>query len=198
MLTNSQVFSNLTLLITAVFVFIRYKKNQPIYNQILWGIFILTIATTALAELISWLIPSIPDQIPVIALAIERTIGAVCMVSATWCLIMHYRSHIILCASSIAVGIFLFVSVLWYHVEFMGLIILPFCIIISLCIACLGLAGRQKSALWVIFSMMLIALAAKSRDIPLPMDPIDINRYLMAISALCAGYAIRDENKRLF
>ncbi|MCE7043390.1 hypothetical protein [Dyadobacter sp. CY312] len=141
---------------------------------------------------------NLPDKATEIALSLERTLGAVAVVSATWCLIMRYKSGSFLFYSTLSIGLLLFYCIVWYRIAFMGLIIEPFCIIITLLICCLGLANKQKSALWIIFSMMSIALATKSREIPIPMDPIDINRYLMVLAVICSGYALRDQYKILF
>jgi hypothetical protein len=83
-------------------------------------------------------------------------------------------------------------------VEYVGLIIKAFCILVALLISCVGLANRQKSALWTLFSMMLLALSTKSGKLPLPMDPADINHYMMVLAVICVGRAARDQYKILF
>lgn len=195
---NSQVFSNLTLCLTGIFIFYKYYNLQPHFNRILWGIFLLSISLTALTELIILSGLNIPDKTIEVALTLERTLGAVAVVSASYCLVMRYKSGSFLFYSTLSLGLLLFYCVVWYGVAFMGLIIEPLCIIITLLIGCLGLAGKQKSALWIIFSMMFIALATKSREIPIPMNPIDINRYLMVLAVVCTGNALRDQYKILF
>jgi hypothetical protein len=195
---NSHVFSNLTLCLTGIFVFYKYYQSQPHFNRMLWGIFLLSISFTALIELLLLSGLPIPDKATEIALSLERTLGAVAVVSATWCLIMHHESGFFLFYSTVVIGLLLFYCIVWYRVEFMGLIIEPFCIIITLLICCLGLVNKQKSALWIIFSMMFVALATKSREIPIPMNPIDINRYLMVLAVICSGNALRDQRKILF
>ena len=195
---NSHVFSNLILCLTGIFIFYKYYNLQPHFNRMLWGIFFLSISFTALTELITLSGLNLPDRSTETALLLERTLGAVAVVSATWCLVMRYKSGSFLFYSTLALGLLLFYCIVWYRIAFMGLIIEPFCIIITLLICCLGLAGKQKSALWIIFAMMFVALATKSRDIPIPMDPIDINRYLMVLAVICSGYALRDQYKILF
>jgi hypothetical protein len=195
---NPNLFSNLTLCLTGIFVFYKYLSRQPYFNRLLWSIFLLTISLTAFTELLMFTGLRLPDSFPVIALSLERTLGSISVVSATWCLIMRYKSGKFLFYSTVLIGLLLFYCIVWYHVEFMGLIIQPLCLIITLLICCLGLAGKQTSALWIIFSMMFVALATKSREIPIPMSPLDINRYMMTLAVLCSGRALRDEFKVLF
>ncbi|TDE16689.1 hypothetical protein [Dyadobacter psychrotolerans] len=195
---NPNVISSLILAVTGIIVFYKYYKLLSFYNRFLWGIFSLSIALNALTELLALVVPDALDTFPELTLACERTLGAVAVVSASWCVVMRYEAGKFLLFCTIGLGLLLFYCIVMYKVQFMGLIIQPFCIIVSLLISCIGLATKQKSSLWIIFSMMLLALASKSRDIPIPMDPIDISRYLMLLSVLCFGYAIRDQYKILF
>jgi len=119
-------------------------------------------------------------------------------VTASWCLIMRYESGKYLFYSTVGLGTLLFYCITWYQVEYVGLIIKAFCILVALLISCVGLANRQKSALWTLFSMMLLALSTKSGKLPLPMDPVDINHYMMVLSVICVGMAVRDQYKILF
>ena len=198
MLLNPHVFSSLVLGITSVVVFYKHYNAQPFENRVLWGIFFLSISLNAIVELLAYIGIKSAESIQELTLASERTLGAVCLVSASWCLIMRYQAQKFLLFSTIGLGFLLFYCVTWFKVEYMGLIIQPLCIIITLLISCLGLGYKQKSALWVIFAMMLLALSTKSQKIPIPMDPVDINRYMMVLAVICFGNAIRDQYKILF
>lgn len=197
MLTNPHIFSNLILSLTGGFIFYKYYNSQPFTNRILWGIFLFTISLNAIAGLLVQTGLKNSDDFQALTFACERTLGAVCLVSASWCLIMRYKAQQLLIISTISLGALLF-AITWLKVPYMGLLIQPFCIIVTLLISCLGLGNKQKSALWIIFSMMLLALSTKSRAINIPMDPIDINRYMMVLAVICFGNAIRDEYKILF
>jgi hypothetical protein len=198
MLGNSHIFSNLILSATGIFIFYKYYYRLPVTNRILCGIFILSISLHALIEMLALTNLKLPDNLPTLASVGERTIGAVCLVSATWCLVMRYRSENLLLFSTIGLGLLLFYCIIQFRIEFMGLIIQPFCIIVTLLISCLGLGNKQKNALWIIFSMMLLAIATKAPAIAIPMDPVDINRYLLVLALVCFGNAIRDQYKILF
>lgn len=198
MLTNPHIFSNLILSLTSIFIFYKYYNLQPFTNRILWGIFLLTISLEALLELLLLTGLKIPEIIQDSTLACERTLGAVCLVSASWCLIMRYKATKSLLISTIWIGLVLLYCLIWFKVQYLGLIIQPFCIIVTLLISLLGLGNKQKNAFWIILSMTLLALSTKSQRIPIPMDPVDINRYMMVLAVICFGNAIRDQYKILF
>jgi len=198
MLTNPHVFSNLILSLTGAFIFYKYYRLQPFTNRIIWGIFLLTIILNALLEVLIFAGLQNMENIHDLSLACERTLGSVCLVSASWCVVMRYRAKKELLIYTVGFGLVLFYCITWYRVQFLGLIIQPFCFIVALLISCLGLANKQKSAFWVILSLTLLALSTKSQHFTIPMHPIDINRYMTVLAVICFGNALRDEYKILF
>ena len=198
LLANPHIFSNLILSFTGVFIFMRYFRSQSSNNRWLWGIFLISISMSAMADLLLFSGISALENTRSILDAGEMTLGAICLVVAAWCLIMKVEASKILFSGTLILGGTLFYCVTWFKVEYVSLIIKAFCIVVTLLICCLGLGNRQKSALWVIFSMMLFALATKSKMIPIPMHPVDLSHYLMALAIICIGWAIRDEYKILF
>ncbi|MBE9460428.1 hypothetical protein ACFP1I_03045 [Dyadobacter subterraneus] len=197
-LTNSHIFSNLVLSIAGVLVFLKYFKAQTIQSRLLWGIFLLSISINAAVELLVFAGVEKLETVHIITQAAEMTLGAICMVVASFGLILKYVPSVMVMISTLALGLTLFLSILLYKVPYLGLIIQPFCIIVTLCISCLGLAYRQKSALWVVFAMTLLAVSAKSQSIPLPMHPLDLNHYIIVLSIICVGRAAQDQYKILF
>jgi len=197
-LTNSHIFSNLVLSITGVLVFLKYFKSQSFPNRLLWGIFLFSIVVNAGVGLLIFTGVKMPAAIHDITQTAELTLGAVCLVVGSFSLILRYEISVMVLISTIAFGLTLFFSILFYKVPFVAIIIQPFCIVVTLCISCLGLAYRQKSALWIVFAMTLLALAAKSQKIPLPMHPLDLNHYIVVLSVICVGKAVRDQHKILF
>jgi hypothetical protein len=197
-LSSPHIFSNLVLTVTSLFIFFRYFKSQPPVARWFWGIFLFSISLVALTDLLVFAGVESLENMHEIVTAGEMTLGALCLVSGSWCLIMRYEGGKFLLASTIALGILLFYCITWFRVEYVGLIIKSLCILVALLISCVGLASRQKSALWVVFSMMLLALSTKSGKLPIPMDPVDINHYMMVLSVICVGRAVRDQYKILF
>ncbi|MEO6287931.1 MAG: hypothetical protein ABIN80_20675 [Dyadobacter sp.] len=197
-LSNPHIFSNLVLSFTSLFIFFRYFNQQPAITKRLWGIFLFSISLVALTDLLVYAGVQSLEKLREIVVAGEMTLGAFCLVSGSWCLIMRYKGGHYLFFSTLGLGLLLFYCITWFGVEYVGLIIKSLCILITLLISCVGLASRQKSALWVVFSMMLLALSTKSGRLPIPMDPVDINHYMMVLSLICVGRAVRDQYKILF
>jgi hypothetical protein len=197
-LSNPHIFSNLVLSFTGLFIFFRYFNQQPAITRWLWGIFLFSISLVALTDLLVYAGVQSLEKVREIVVAGEMTLGAFCLVSGSWCLIMRYKGGNYLFFSTLGLGLLLFYCITWFGVEYVGLIIKSLCILITLLISCVGLASRQKSALWVVFSMMLLALSTKSGRLPIPMDPVDINHYMMVLSLICVGRAVRDQYKILF
>ncbi|SDE25675.1 hypothetical protein SAMN04487996_104182 [Dyadobacter soli] len=195
---NPHIFSNLVLAITSLFVFARYFRQQQVLVRWLWGIFFGSIALVAFTDLLFYAGVEGLAMAHEVFEAGEMTLGALCLVTASWCLIMRYESGSFLFWSTVGLGTLLLYCITWFRVEYVGLIIKAFCILVTLLISCVGLANRQKSALWTLFSMMLLALSTKSGKLPLPMDPVDINHYMMVLSVICVGRAVRDQYKILF
>ncbi|SEJ47473.1 hypothetical protein SAMN04487995_4873 [Dyadobacter koreensis] len=197
-LTNSHIFSNLVLSTAAAFVFLKYFKSQSLNSRLLWGIFLLSISINAGVELIVFAGWEKLEFLHSVTQSAEMTLGAVCLVVASYSLIMRYPISNLVLVSTISIGLLLFASILFYKVEYVAMIIQPFCIIVTLCTSCLGLAYRYKSALWVVFAMTLLAVAAKAQNIPLPMHPLDLNHYIVVLSLICVGKAVKDQYKILF
>lgn len=197
-LTNSHIFSNLVLGIAAAFVFLKYFKSQSLNSRLLWGVFLLSISINAGVELFVFAGWERLEFLQPVTQSAEMTLGAICLVVASYGLIMRYPISNLVLISTLLIGLTLFASILFYKVQYVALIIQPFCIIVTLCTSCLGLAYRYKSALWVVFAMTLLAIAAKSQNIPLPMHPLDLNHYIVVLAVICVGKAVRDQYKVLF
>jgi hypothetical protein len=197
-LNNPHIFSNVVLSFTSLFIFFKYFNRQPTIARWLWGIFLVSISLVALTDSLIYAGVGFLENIRTVVVAGEMTLGALCLVSASWCLIMRYKGGNFLLLSTVSLGLLLFYCITWFNVEYVGLIIKSLCILVTLLISCVGLANKQKSALWVVFSMMLLALSTKSGRLPIPMDPLDINHYMMVLSVICVGLAVRDQYKVLF
>jgi hypothetical protein len=194
----NHIISDLILFMTGLGVFLVFFQKQSIYNRLLWGIFIMSIAMTALVGVFlfagfDWLQP-IHSSLQ----RLESTLGAVCMVVASWGLIMLTETGRLTFWGTIGAGTGIYFGLSWFQLGVMVQIVQPLCLVITLVIACWGLLRKQKSALWVVFSMMLLTLAVKVTSMSLPLHPIDINHYLIALGIYCAGKAVQNEYQILF
>ncbi|CAG4991336.1 hypothetical protein DYBT9275_00729 [Dyadobacter sp. CECT 9275] len=197
-LTNPHFFSNLVLSFTGIYIFFRHFGSQPANNRLLWGIFLFCLSLNALTDLVVHTGKENLQGLLKITQAAEMTLGAVCLVSASWSLIRQTQTETFQLVSTISIGLLLLYCITWFNVEYIGLIIQSFCIVVTMIVSCLGLGGRQKSALWVIFAMMFLALASKSARLNIPMNPVDIYHYMLTLAIVCVGKAVKNEYKLLF
>ncbi|WP_247231938.1 hypothetical protein [Telluribacter sp. SYSU D00476] len=185
------IISDFILCITGLVVFVVFFNKQSIYNRLLWGIFILSIAMTSLVGV--FLFAGFDSLQPIYSSLdrLQSTLGAVCMVVASWGLIMLSETGRLTFWGTIGAGSGVYFGLQWFNMIAMVKVVQPLCLVITLIIACWGLLRKQKSALWVVFSMMLLALAAKA-------GMADINHYLIALGIYCAGKAVQNEYQILF
>jgi hypothetical protein len=190
--------SELILSITAFAVFLIYFQKLAIYTRLLWGIFLITISITALLTAFWYLGWESLDPIISSFRRLENTLGPICMLVAAWILISNTKADRFIFWGTIGTGTGLFFGLVWYRMESLIQIVQPLCIVIVLLIACWGLFLRQKSALWVVFAMTILALSSKLRLELRPEIAIDPYHILVAVSTFCLGKAIQFEHRPLF
>lgn len=196
MITHS--LSELILSVTAFAVFLIYFQKQAIYNRLLWGVFLITLSITAMLTAL-WYV-GWESLKPVIDSfhRLENTLGPICMMVASWVLIDNLEATRFTFWGTIGTGTGLFFGLVWYRMEALIQVVQPLCIVIVMLIACWGLARRQKSALWVIFAMTILALSSKLRlelSADIALDPYHI---LVAIATFCLGKAMEFQHRTLF
>lgn len=190
--------SELILSITAFAVFIIYFQKIAIYSRLLWGVFLITLSITALLTAFWYLGWESLNPIINSFRRLENTLGPVCMLVAIWLLISHTDADRFTFWGTIGTGTGLYFGLVWYKMESLIQVIQPLCIVIVLLIACWGLLQRQKSALWVVIAMTILALSSKLRLELRPEIAIDPYHILVAISTICLGKAIQFEHQKLF
>lgn len=190
--------SELILSITAFAVFLIYFKKQPLYNRLVWGIFfaILSIASLlAVLWYLGW------DELSPIVESLRQltaTLGPLGMLIGVWLLISHSIATRFTFWATIITGTGLFLGLTAYRLSPLIQVVQPLCIVIALLIACWGLLRRQKSALWVVFAMTILALSSKLRLELNPIAAFGPYHLLVAVSTLCLGKAVETEHKILF
>lgn len=194
----THILSELILSITSLAVFVIYFQKKPIYTRLLWGVFLITIALTALLTVVWYIGADTLSPIINSLRRLENTLAPVCMMVATWGLISHTEVTRYMFWGTIGTGAGLYFGLVWYRMESLIQVVQPLCIVISMIIACFGLVKRQKSALWVIFAMMIMALSSKLRLVLQAEVAVDPYHVLVGISTICLGKAIQFEHKTLF
>jgi hypothetical protein len=196
MVLNS--LSELILSITAFTVFFIYFQKQPIYGRLLWGLFLITLSVTSLLALLWYLgwegLAPIVESLRRLA----ATLGPLCMMVGTWLLISHSVATRFTFWATLGTGLGLFLGLAAYRLSPLIQVVQPLCIVIALIIACWGLLQKQKSALWVVFAMTILALSSKLRLELNPAAAFGPYHILVAASTFCLGKAVEAEYRILF
>jgi mannose/fructose/N-acetylgalactosamine-specific phosphotransferase system component IID len=196
MVLNS--LSELILSITAFAVFLIYFQRRPIYGRLVWGIFFITLSITSLLAVLWYL--GWDELAPVVESMrrLSATLGPLCMMVGTWLLISHSVATRFTFWATLGTGAGLFLGLSMYRLSPLIQVVQPLCIVISLIIACWGLLQKQKSALWVVFAMTILALSSKLRLELNPAAAFGSYHILVAASMICLGKAIEAEYRILF
>ncbi len=196
MVLNS--LSELILSITAFAVFLIYFQRQPMYGRLLWGIFFITLSITSLLAVLWYLGWDALGPVVESMRRLAATLGPLCMMVGIWLLISHSVATRFTFWATLGTGTGLFLGLAMYRLSPLIQVVQPLCIVISLIIACWGLLKRQKSALWVVFAMTILALSSKLRLELNPVAAFGPYHILVAASTICLGKAIEAEYRILF
>jgi hypothetical protein len=176
----------------------KYFIKQSKYNALLLIGFAAIIALRAISDLLYGTFNAPIENINHYIATSAMVLAPIILISATWSIILHKPAQITQFFTTMGISWVLLFFVIWFQVDYLGLIIQSFCILLIMLISILGLATKQKSALWVIIAMMFYALIIKSTALPIPMNPIDIEHYLMTLCILSLGKAVGSQYKYIF
>jgi hypothetical protein len=195
---NPQVVSNLLLAVTSVLIF---YKNFTIFsklNRYLWGIFLLSISASAWINMFYYAGVHVENDWIVFVHILNLTFGTLGLLFGGWCLVMRINASPKLLAGGVVFAILLMGGIYFFKINFLAPIFYAFCILVTLIICCVGLAAREKSALWLLFGTMLLAITTKLNVIFIYIDPRDLGNYVSVFALICIGKAIRYEYEKLF
>ncbi len=197
-LTNPHFFSNLVLFFTTIIIIRKYFIKQAKYNGILLIIFASLIALRAVVDLMSTIFIDELQLAYGYILAASMIIAPICLVSAIWSIINHRPATLLQTVATIIFASIILAYVIYLKINYFGIIIQSFSILMVMITSIIGLVSRQKSALWIIVAMMFYALLIKSETLPIPMAPLDIEHYLLTLTILCIGKAVNSQFKYIF
>ena len=129
---------------------------------------------------------------------INLTLGTIGLLFGAWCLVMRINASPKLLAGAVVFAILVIGGIYFFKINFLATIFYAFCILVTLIICCIGLAAREKSALWLLFGTMLLAFTTKLHLIFIYIDPRDLGNYVSVFALICIGKAIRYEYEKLF
>jgi hypothetical protein len=185
----SNVVSDAVLAIVGIGVFFKYFSHLSLYNRLLWGIFLVTIALTALVGAfrfggVAWLAP--------LHLSLQNmasSVGIVSAVVAVWALInVSMVSHQVW-LTTLTAGIGLFALITFTIFAGFTSVVQSVGMLAVMLISVYGLARGYKKAIWLIVGIMIVGIATK---MPLRnyISPTDLYHYALAMTLVCFGKAV--------
>jgi len=189
----SNALSDAILAITAIWVFWTRFHWMSRYERLLWGFFFMTISLAALAGTVRFLgmqfIQPLHHSLEVLA----GSLGVVCLVVAVYGLVLNRPVGQRGFMATLLIGLGLFFALLLSPlVGGFGPVVQSLAMVIVLLTACLGLMRRSARAVWIVFGIMILAVATKllgSPGVSLPINRIDFYHYSLTLMLLCLGKA---------
>ncbi len=192
------LLSDCILIFTVGFVIVKCFGLINVSERIFWSFFLLTTLLVPITEILQVMNMGKWQQIQQFLEHLKAVAGGIGLIAGSWCLVTLSDFKPIVSIGVMMVALVLFVAVINFQAGIMAIIILPFCIIFVLVIACWGLLRRRRSALWLVFAMMFLSLSLKKMYLPIGMEQIEIQHYLTTLSVLFIGYAIQNKYVILF
>ncbi len=189
--------SDAVLAFTGVWVFWRYFQGLSWYNRLLWGFFLLTISVTALVGVLKFAgieaVRPLHRSLEILA----GTLGVVCVVVGVWGLVMRQKISRTGFMVTVALGLALFVILLNPRITAFDTVVSSLAMVVILLIAFLGVLRRDPRSSWIVFAVMILALATRLVKLEnLPIHPIDFYHYTLSLSLLCFGKAAESVGQR--
>ncbi|WP_128547697.1 DUF6962 family protein [Larkinella soli] len=193
----SNMVSDAVLAFTGVWVFWRYFQGLSWYNRLLWGFFLLTISVTALVGVLKFAgieaVRPLHRSLEILA----GTLGVVCVVVGVWGLVMRQKISRTGFMVTVALGLALFVILLNPRITAFDTVVSSLAMVVILLIAFLGVLRRDPRSSWIVFAVMILALATRLVKLEnLPIHPIDFYHYTLSLSLLCFGKAAESVGQR--
>ncbi|WP_266367554.1 DUF6962 family protein [Tellurirhabdus rosea] len=186
----ANVLSDAVLAATGVYVFVHFFKRESLYNRLLWALFLLTISATALLGAVRF--AGVQELIPLHGSMqiLAGSLGVACAVVAVWGLVLREPFGPTAFWSTVAVGLALFAVLLTPRIRVFTQVVQSLGMVVIMVIACFGLLRRNRRAIWIVFAVMILALATKITP-QLSANQISFFHYTTALSLICFGQAAR-------
>jgi hypothetical protein len=184
----SNMISGTILATMGVYVFWHYFQKEYWYNRLLWGFFFLIISLVGLTGVVrfggvSKIIP-LHDSLQILS----GSLGATCVTVGVWGLIQRQLISVRTFWLTITVGLGLFVLLLEPQIRVFTPAVQALSLLIVILLACLGLIRRDPRSVWLIFAVMIMALATKIAPL-IKINQTDFYHYTTALALICFGKA---------
>lgn len=186
----SHMISDAVLAGVGFWAFVSSFQRVPFYSRLLWGFFFVTIALAALAGVFTFGGLTNAEPLHQSLTLLAGSLGVVCVVVAVYTAVLKRPATQLSFSTTTLIGLILFIALLVLPAFSAFAPVIPSLgLLMVMVLAVFGLRQRQPWVVWVIVAVMLMALATKAGQLPLPLHPTDTYHYLIALALLCFGKA---------
>jgi hypothetical protein len=185
----SHILSGSILAGAGIGVFWHFFSRISLFNQLLWGFFLLTNSLAALIGVIHYTGNESLEPLHRSMVVLSDSLGVVCVVTAVHALLNQRTLSLITFITTIIFGVFLFISLMLPEVRVFTPIVPSMGILVLMLLAVFSLLQRNKRGLWVVLAAMMMGLATKAQSFDGLMHPTDFYHYANALSLWFFGKA---------
>lgn len=192
----SHVISDAVLTGMGIGVFWHYFGRMALYNRLLWGFFLLTLTMAALTGILVLSGYTAFEPLNHSLNVLAGSFGIVCLVMGVWTLVNRQTVKLAGFATTISLGLFLFVVLLLPDIRVFMPVVQSLGILVVMLLAVLGLLRRQMWAVWLVVAVMLMGIATKAAAFNQVLSPTDFYHYAVALALLGFGKAVQGSMAR--
>ncbi|WP_040006738.1 DUF6962 family protein [Fibrisoma limi] len=185
----SHILSGSVLAGTSVGVFWHFFQRMNLYNRLLWGFFLLSIALAALVGITIFWGDETMQRLHHSMLVLSDTLGVVCVVMGVWSLLNRQTVNTATFMATVVLGISLFIVLLLPEVSAFTPIVPSLGILILMLLAVFALLRRDRHAIWIVLAAMAMGLATKANAFGNYIHPTDFDHYASALALWFFGKA---------
>jgi hypothetical protein len=185
----SHILSGSILAGAGISVFWHFFGRISLFNQLLWGFFLLTNSLVALVGIVQYTGNESLEPFHQSMVVLADSLGVVCVVTAVYALLNQRTLSLITFVTTVIFGLFLFISLMLPEARVFTPIVPSMGILVLMLLAVFSLLQRNKRGLWVVLAAMMMGLATKARAFDSLMHPTDFYHYANAMALWFFGKA---------
>jgi hypothetical protein len=185
----SNVISDAVLAVVGLGVYFTYFSRVPLYNRLLWGVFLVTISMAAGVGAcrfagVGWLVP-----LHVSLQNVASSVGIMSVVVAVWALINSSVVSHQVWLTTLSVGFGVFTLLTFTALSGFTLVVQSLGMLATMLIAVYGLARGYRKATWIIAGIMIVGIATKMPAQSF-FNATDLYHYSLALTLVCFGKSV--------
>jgi hypothetical protein len=185
----SHILSGSILAGAGIGVFWHFFGRISLFNQLLWGFFLLTNSLAALIGVVHYTGNESLEPLHRSMVVLSDSLGVVCVVTAVYALLNQRILSLTTFVATVIFGLLLFISLLLPEVRVFTPIVPSLGILVLMLLAVFSLLQRNKRGLWVVLAAMMMGLATKAQSFDGFMHPTDFYHYANALALWFFGKA---------